>query len=185
MTNDVITKCCECEEVVDTENGDHYWSAVKEEYLCSGCYESDCGHVSTVHIVDSGGVTKKYFIGDHIRMSEYGDDLHGDDPVINREWASSSQWRGYYETTIEGWTDVLNGWTTGGWDDEVAKRKQNFNQWADDLLRGEIIPPVKVAIVCDPTSNVFSTAITVLTPEPDKLREWMTTEYEGLYEALT
>lgn len=184
MTTETETKCCECEETVDLD-GDHGWSAVKEDYLCWGCYESDTNYCSTVNIVSIEGVVKKYYIGDHVRMTEYGDDLYREGVVINREYIHSGGYRGHYETTIEGWTDILNGWTTGGWGDEVAQRKQRFNEWADQILKGELLPPAPVAIAVDPTSNVFSTAITVLTPEPEKVRAWLTEDYEGLYEALS
>jgi hypothetical protein len=183
MSEDTENKCCECNEFVDSE-GDYGWSNVKEDYLCLGCREIDESSVSTVQVVEDG-VTKKYYIGDHVRMTEFGDDLYNTDLTIDRTWVSSSEWRGHYETTIEGWTDVMNGWTTGGWDDPIARRKATFNQWADSVLTGEVIPPVAVAIVADPTSNVFSMGISVLTPEPNALKEWLDTEFDELYEALT
>ena len=183
MSEDTENKCCECEEIVDTE-GDFGWSTVKEDYLCWGCYESDQNHSSTVQLVDDG-VVRKYHIGDHIRMDEYGDDMYRSKITINREYIHSGAWRGHYETTIEGWTDVMNGWTTGGWDDPIARRKATFNQWADSVLKGDVIPPVAIAIVADPTSNVFSMGISVLTPEPKAFKEWLDTEFDELYEALS
>ncbi|CAB4185218.1 hypothetical protein UFOVP1130_16 [uncultured Caudovirales phage] len=183
MSEDTENKCCECDEFVDSE-GDYGWSNVKEDYLCLGCRESDESSVSTVQVVDAG-VTKKYYIGNHVRMTEDGDDLYNTNLTIDRTWVSSSEWRGHYETTIEGWTDVMNGWTTGGWDDPIARRKATFNQWADSVLTGEIEPPVAVAIVADPTSNVFSMGISVLTPEPTTFKEWLDTEFDELYEALS
>lgn len=183
MSEDTENKCCECDEFVDSE-GDYGWSNVKEDYLCLGCRESDESSVSTVQVVDAG-VTKKYYIGDHVRMTEDGDDLYNTNLTIDRTWVSSSEWRGHYETTIEGWTDVMNGWTTGGWDDPIARRKATFNQWADSVLKGDVIPPVAVAIVADPTSNVFSMGISVLTPEPTTFKEWLDTEFDELYEALS
>jgi hypothetical protein len=79
----------------------------------------------------------------------------------------------------------MNGWTTGGWDDPIARRKATFNQWADSVLTGEVVPPVAVAIVADPTSNVFSMGISVLTPEPKAFKEWLDAEFDELYEALS
>jgi len=183
MSEDTENKCCECNEFVDSE-GDYGWSNVKEDYLCLGCREIDESSLSTVQVVEDG-VTKKYYIGDHVRMTEFGDDLYNTDLTIDRTWVSSSEWRGHYETTIEGWTDVMNGWTTGGWDDPIARRKATFNQWADSVLTGEVVPPVAVAIVADPTSNVFSMGISVLTPEPKTFKEWLDTEFDELYEALS
>ena len=183
MSEDTENKCCECEEIVDAE-GDFGWSTVKEDYLCWGCYESDQNHSSTVQIIDDGAVLK-YHIGDHIRMDEFGDDMFRTNITINREYIHSDAWRGHYETTIEGWTDVMNGWTTGSWGDPIADRKATFNQWAESVLVGDVIPPVAVAIVADPTSNVFSMGISVLTPEPTTFKEWLDTEFDELYEALS
>lgn len=187
-TNENIKSCCDCNEEVDTEV-EFYWSNVKDDYLCSGCYESDTQHCSTVQIVEEGTINK-FYIGDHVRMTEYGDDLYNTNLTFDRKWVSSDGWRGHYETTIQGWDEVLTGWTTGGWDDEVARRKVTFNEWAEALLKGALEPPVPVAIVSDPTSNVFSMGISVLTPYPNDLKEWMNSEdfivkYDDLHEALS
>jgi hypothetical protein len=176
-------KCCECGKAVDTEQ-EYYWSHTKEDYLCLGCYESDSNHVTTVQIVEDGEVTQ-YLIGDHIRMTEYGDDLYGTNLTFDRKWVSSDGWRGHYETTIQGWEEVLTGWTTGGWDDPIARKKVTFNEWANAVLTGEIVPPVPVAVVADPTSNVFSMGIGVLTPNPSALKEWLDEDFNDLEEALS
>ena len=183
-TNEIDqNNCCACNEKVDIE-GDYGWSNVKEDYLCLGCRESDESSVSTVHIADAG-IIKKYYIGNNVRMTEYGDDLYGTDLKIDREWVSSSAWRGHFNTTIDGCTEILNGWTTGGWDDPIAQRKLTFNEWAEQVLKGEIVPPVSVAIITDPTSNVFSTGISVLTPNPDTFKELLGTELSDLHNSLT
>jgi hypothetical protein len=118
-------------------------------------------------------------------MDEYGDDMFRTNITVNREYVHSSAWRGYFNTTIEGWTQVMDGWTTGGWGDPIAERKQTFNEWAESLMTGDLVPPVPVAIVADPTSNVFSMGISVLTPEPAKLKEWINGDFETLYGALS
>ena len=53
MSEETVNKCCECEEIVDTES-DFGWSTVKEDYLCWGCYESDQNYASTLHVIDDG-----------------------------------------------------------------------------------------------------------------------------------
>ena len=174
--------CCDCNEPYPVD--DIGWSHAQEAPLCRLCEESDMQYASTIRIVTLSEV-RLYYVGKHIRMTEFGDDLYNTNLTIDRTWVSSSEWRGHYETTIEGWTDVMNGWTTGGWDDPIARRKATFNQWADSVLTGEVIPPVAVAIVADPTSNVFSMGISVLTPEPNAFKEWLDTEFDELYEALT
>lgn len=180
-------ECCECsEETSDEEFG---WSNVREAYLCPSCYEYDLTHASTVQIVEEGTINK-FYIGDHVRMTEYGDDIYDTTLTFDRKWVSSDGWRGHYETTIQGWDEVLTGWTTGGWDDAVARRKVTFNEWAEALLKGALEPPVPVAIVSDPTSNLFSMGISVLTPYPNDLKEWMNSgdfivKYDDLHEALS
>ena len=79
----------------------------------------------------------------------------------------------------------MNGWTTGGWDDSIARRKQVFNQWAESVLSTELESPAPIAIVSDPTSNVFSMGISVLTPEPNRIKEWLGEEFDSLYGALS
>lgn len=186
------TKCCDCGEPVDTEV-DYHWSNVQEDYLCAGCYESDTSSCATVHIVSPNGV-ERFYIGKHVRMTEYGDDIawHGDYKALTftHEWVSTSAWRGYSETKILGWETVTDGWTTGASDDYIARRKQVFNRWAEDVLSEDIIPPTPVAIISEPTSNVFSTAITVQVPAEcyTEFVRWLSeqdTTKEQLEEALT
>ena len=163
------TKCCECNDLVDTEV-EYYWSEVKGDYLCLSCYEGDSSHCSTVQIIGSESIDK-FYIGDHIRMTEYGDPIDwvtDGNLKFDRKWVSSGGYRGHNETTIEGWDTVVEGWTTGGWDDPIARSKQVFNQWAEALLSEDLVPPTLVAIVSDPTSNVFSMGISVLVPSESK-----------------
>lgn len=184
-------KCCACDIEINTNSDDYGWSATQEDYLCIGCRESDEESASTMTVIaDNDGLNadkkvKKYFIGQHIRMSEDGDDMWGMDWGVKREWVSSDAWRGHYNTTVDGWTEVLNGWTTGGWDDPTAQRKIPFNEWAEQMIKGEIIPPVAVAIIADPTSNVFSTGINVLTPDPETFKKWLGAEFGELHKSLS
>lgn len=178
-----MNKCCQCIKDIDTENDDYSWSATKDDYLCNECNDSDEQSLSTVTIVRDGTV-KKCYIGQHVRMTEDGDDMYGLAITVDRKWVSSGAWRGYFNTTIDGWTEVMNGWTTGGWDDDTSNRKQTFNEWANDVCTGEISPPVPIAIVADPTSNVFSMGISLLTPEPELLTSWMNEEFEIIKNSL-
>lgn len=182
-TNDEVATCCECDEKVNIVSGDYGWSHVQSEYLCTSCRESDETSASVVHIMDEG-VTYKFYIGDHIRMDEYGDDMYNTDLTVDRTWKSDGGYRGHYETTIQGWTEVLVGWTTGGWSDEIARRKQTFNDWVESLLSGNLLCPVPVAVISDPTSNVFSMGISVLTPKPNEFNDWLGIEAEKLKVAL-
>ena len=179
--------CIECKESVDPEgNDDSRWSSVKEDYVCYSCYENDTSHASTIHLIQGDEVVKIY-VADLDIFNEYGDPIDSSKLNIKREYVSTSGWRGYHNTTIEGWDDVLTGWTTGSWGDPIADRKANFNEWAEALLSQEIYPPCSVAIVTDPTSNVFSTAITVLVKKTDieSFRSWLSDDYDNLYSSLS
>lgn len=178
-----MEKCWSCDEDVDPQT-DYYYSNVKDSTICGVCFDSDLQTASILNVVNENGL-EKYIIGDLTHMTEYGDDLHGTNLKIDRTWVSSDAWRGHYETTIEGWSEVLTGWTTGGWDDEIGRRKQRFNEWAELLVKQEITPPVPVALVCDPTSNVFSMGISVLSPQPNQLKEWLDEEFDSLYDSLS
>jgi len=151
--------CAECDEPCDDPySSDTRWSNVKQAWICWPCFESASQYASTLWIVDGDG-PRKYYVSDVEIINEYGDDV--DDLGISRTYVPTSGWRGYHVTKIEGWTEIESGWTTGGWGDPIADSKRPFNEWAEDLLSGEIVPPFPVAVAFDPTSNVFSTAVSV------------------------
>lgn len=178
--------CVECEVVqCDTDGGDDSrWSSVKDGLVCWSCYESGQAYPSVINLIDVA-TTSKIYVGDLDIHDDCGDSISG--LTIKREYVSTSGWRGYENTTIEGWENVLDGWTTGGWDDPIAQRKADFNNWAEALIAQEIYPPCPVAIVTDPTSNVFSTAITVLVKADNvqTFREWLVDDYEDLHKSLS
>jgi len=180
-----MNKCCACPVDIDTDNDDWGWSATKEDYICTSCRDIDESSLSTLIVVSPDNKTIKYFIGEHTRMSEDGDDMYDSNLTVDRVWVSSDAYRGHYNTTISGWEEVLVGWTTGAWGDDTANKKQSFNEWAEDVCTGEILPPVPLAIVMDPTSNLFSMGISVLTPHPDKFKQWSESDFQDLSDSLS
>jgi hypothetical protein len=62
---------------------------------------------------------------------------------------------------------IASGWTTG-WVDETTNRKVDFNEFGEQLIKGDIDCPFTIFILVEPTSNVFSTAVDVLVREADK-----------------
>ena len=180
--------CCECNEKYPTD--DIGWSHTQEAPLCRLCEESDMQYASTIRIVTLSEV-RLYYVGKHIRMTEFGDELSWDIAMKNEDishgWVSSDAWRGYTETKIKGWDTVLDGWATGGWGDEVARRKERFNLWCQDLLELKLEVPCPVALIFDLTSNVFSTAVTVAVKTEDVafFKEWLGSDFTALHEALT
>jgi len=179
-----MVKCCACQADIDEEKGDWGWSATKEEYICESCRDIDESSLSTIMLVSPGQKTIKYYVGEHTRMSEDGDDMTLSFLDVDRVWVSSDAHRGHYNTTIAGWEEVLVGWTTGAWGDGTSNRKQSFNDWANDVCTGEIQSLVPLAIVADPTSNLFSMGISVLTPEPEKFKEWFESDFDDLSDSL-
>jgi hypothetical protein len=186
-TDDRNVKCADCEETFDFDTDYMQWANLAEEWLCESCYESESQYVSTVLLYgpnypgDSDGPDRVY-VADKFSMSKYGDEPDID---VRRDYTRTDGWRGYYTTKIDGWVEVgLEGWTTGGWGDPTADRKRTFNDWVESLK--DETPPVDVAVAADPTSNVFSTAITVYVQESDveTFDEWLNGEKEVLHDAL-
>lgn len=189
MTRSMI-KCGGCDDTIDLDKDEAYWANISEEWLCPGCYESESSYASTVLMAGpdyqpgpEGPV--KFYVADSFSMTQWGDEPTLD---FKRTYTATDGWRGYNTTTIDGWTEVgLNGWTTGGWGDPIADRKQTFNEWVESLFEGEeTFPPVNVAVAVDPTSNVFSSSITVYVEDGnvERFEEWVNGDLEELQESL-
>lgn len=190
MTDTTTTyKCPGCEEEIDTENGCYAYSTVEDREYCESCRDSDLTYASVVTVYgpgyepDSDG-HQRYYIG-----SLFHEDRWGEEPdlTFQQKWVSTDAWRGYSVTTIEGWAEVIDGWSTGNWGDGTSDRKQPFRDWVEGLHTGEIVPPCPVAVIADTTSNVFSTAIGIFVPEDDmgRFAEWLNGDAEVLKEALS
>lgn len=185
-----IIQCTNCSDDIDTDNDVFYGSEHNGNVYCQGCHNEDLINASTVlltgpdyeHTTD-GPV--RIFVGDWFIEDGYGDPRT--ELPINRTYVRTDGWRGYHETRIDGWTEVLGGWTTGGWGDPTSDRKQPFNVWAQDLFDGTTVPPVNVAVITDPTSNVFSTGIGVWVADEDVdvFKGWINGELDTLRYALT
>ena len=186
ITNPVT--CADCESVFDLDMDPLHYANVTDEWLCESCYESETMYSSTVLLFgpDYPGTRSdgpdRFYVSEKVSMTQYGDEPDLD---FKRTYTSSSAWRGYHTTTIEGWVEVgLEGWTTGGWGDPIAEGKRTFNEWVESLA--DEAPPVNVAIATDPTSNVFSTAITVYVEESNReaFDEWLNGDKEALHVSL-
>jgi hypothetical protein len=188
--NETIITCENCSTEIDAENDVFYGSEINDKAYCSSCYESDLTGASTAFLTGpdypftSEGATR-ILVGDWFIQNQWGDPWT--ELTFQRTYQRSSAWRGYYETTIDGWTEILGGWTTGGWGDPTADRKAVFNDWAENLFTGEIVPPFNIAVITDPTSNVFSTAIGVFVPveQADTAEAWLNGELDNLRYALS
>jgi len=187
-------KCADeyCEEQFDPEVDDCRYSELLKGWYCWGCYESHQDHSSTVFVVENGE-KRAYIVNDfEIVDREYGESVYPGDVIgkgIKRVYRSTDGWRGHYETTIEDWVEVVSGWTTGNWGDSISNSKQVFNEWAQNLLEDSLEepPPVHVAVIVDPTSNLFSTAVGVFVHR-DNYAEfvvWLNGDRETLEYSLT
>jgi hypothetical protein len=181
-TEEIIT-CVDCEEQIDPD--DYYRYLDDGGALCQGCEQSEFESASTALFIGADGDRSKALVTNRFAVdAEYHEDTSG----LTRIWKSSNAWRGYYETSIEGYVEIpgLTGWTTG-WADETVARKIDFNTWVEKLWEDdESDPPVDVAVVMDPTSNVFSTAIGVHVKAEDveTFLTWLGTEFDILTSAL-
>ena len=55
-------------------------------------------------------------------------------PKITSYWKATNAHRGHTETSVEGYTEILSGWTTG-MPDETVRRKALFNDWVQKTLQ--------------------------------------------------
>ena len=193
---ETIFNCDGCETSIEREADVWHASEISGKEFCDGCWTEDINAGSSAFIVgpDFASLENepvRALIGNHFVINKYGDDWdwdsHSKNVKFRRAYHSTDAWRGYYETKIEGWTEIVDGWTTGGWGDPTAERKLPFNKWAEALYEGKIVSPVNVAVITDPTSNVFSTAVGVHVPDDkaDEFREWLNGELENLRYALS
>jgi len=188
--SETIFECDNCNDKIDTDDDIFYGSEMTGKTFCGGCYESDRQNASQLIITgpnfqSNDNEPVKLYVSEDFVEDQWGEYIS--EPKVSRTYVSTNAWRGYHETTVEGWTEVLSGWTTGGWGDETAERKLVFNQWAESLFNNETVPPVDVAIATDPTSNVFSTAIGVFVPtkKVEEFNLWINGELDNLRYALS
>lgn len=155
------------------EADDYVWCNFEEADLCQGCYESDLESASTLYRVRPGEAEWVRY-GEYTAYNQTGDDpdewftdivKNGGSP---RKYIKTDGWRGYYDSTQNlNLVSIASGWTTG-WADETTSRKVDFNEFAEQLMKGDIECPFTIFILVEPTSNVFSTAVDVLVREADK-----------------
>jgi hypothetical protein len=163
--------CPSCEE----ESDDYVWANLEEADLCAGCHESDLENASTIYRVRSGEAEWVRY-GTHTGYNQDGDEP--DEWFTNivknngspRQWIKTDGWRGHYDSSKNlDLVSIASGWTTG-WVDETTNRKVDFNEFGEQLIKGEIDCPFTIFILVEPTSNVFSTAVDLLVREADKDR---------------
>ena len=197
----VAVKCEACDEwFTDAEwQNSGMYGDLTEASLCESCYESDTTYPSTLHRFVPGEDKSDHeyvLFGDHKAYGASEDcldeafgwftDLLPED-WKGRPYIHTDAWRGYFDTSsvLKGLKEVESGWMTGDYGDVPWKR--DSHSFLQALTDGEITPPCVVYVLFEPTSNVFSTATTILAPEDKaaELAEWLTSGDYDLHGALS
>jgi hypothetical protein len=174
-----IQNCTECGQEINQDN-DWYEYNSKDEIICDGCYEHHWESAVMVYEFDPNEESMRRldyaFTLDKTRDTDNYDTFDGTPMCIK-----GAKWEGNYRGYIavdfeEGYESVANGWTTDRYDD--VKWKWNFNDFMENIINGELIPPVEVWFIFAQTSNIFSTAVDVVvrTHQSDTFLNWLADE---------
>lgn len=161
-----------CTERLDGA-GDWRYSNVKMGELCAECYESDLEYPSQVILFEPGSEEPiKYFVGSYVTMNQWGDDAPSG---MERSYVRTDPWRGYYVTTVPGTVEIQSGADLWGEATDVRSLAERIQE---EHQQGTL--PVPVYVVCDPTSNVFATAMEIRINECDRITfdRWLKNEEE-------
>ena len=181
--------CSSCQTEINTDN-DFYRYNRKDEILCESCEQSAWEYSNTVVTVKDGEVKTYRWCDDFGFVdTEYWESAELDS-VTGFEYVRTDGWRGYWNAQIgEGYKVVANGWSTGKWDDVAYKH--DFNDFVEQIGKGELECPFELIFAYGLTSNVFSVASDVVIKEEDfeAFSEWIAQEagltLEDLRDALS
>lgn len=155
--------CIACDEHnCVLSRSDWQYANLIEGWLCYPCYESDTEHGSVITTIEQDGTEYRTLVGDYIAMdAEFGDFVSADN--IERTYHRTDGWRGHYCTTLKGWYEVSDGVALWGMPTDATRLSERIK---DAQESGTL--PCKVAIVSDPTSNVFSVGVSFFVEEENK-----------------
>ena len=174
--------CNGCEAEIDRDT-DWYDFGIDGETYCDECHRCDLDTASSVIFYQPECEPVKVLVGSiFVVDGEYFEEWDG--TKIGSQWISTDGWRGYNNTSIEGYTEILSGWTTG-WTDEYTSRKKHLNEWIEQVLP---TCPIPVALTYDITSNVFSLGVGISVPEgreEEFTKKWLSKEeFQALHDWL-
>ena len=181
---EVETYTCDgCETKIDREY-DWYDFGIDDKVYCDACHSDDINSASTVMFFEPDEEPVKVLVGSaFIVDAEYYETWNG--TKIGSQWVSTDGWRGYNNTSIEGYVEILTGWTTG-WADEYTSRKNHLNEWIEKVLP---TCPIPVALTIERTSNVFSLGIAISVPEgreEEFTKKWLSKEeFQAVHDWLS
>lgn len=164
LVSDHVTKCKGCEETIDHDgDGGRYSEKAGAEY-CWSCFESDVEHSSTITYLVNGDSPRTVKVATHwVLDGEYYEEIPAkESDKIHREWKASSAWRGHYNTTLDGWTEVREGVYLWGESTSIVELGTKLQ----DLHEAELLP-CEVALIADPTSNLFAAGCSVWVRDED------------------
>jgi len=92
-------------------------------------------------------------------------------PIDEVSRVNTDGWRWYQKVDVRpAWKILESGWATGRWSD--VSWKHAFNDFCDELENGNIYTNFPVVIIACPTSNLFSTSISVVVMKKDEDAFW-------------
>lgn len=175
-----IQKCTECGQEIN-QDYDFYEYNSKDEIICEGCYEHHWESAVMVYEFDPEEESMRrldyaYTLGKTRDTDNY--ETYDTTPtcIKGAKWEGMG-YRGYIAVDFEeGYESVANGWTTDRYDD--VRWKWDFNDFMENIIKGELIPPVEVWFVFAQTSNIFSTAtdVVVRSHQVDSFMNWLADE---------
>jgi hypothetical protein len=165
-------KCQSCEEFyhIDdlyTANG----ISREAQLICETCYCED--DPACTYITPNSEETA--YIGSYSRYTDgvWNDPSYDaiEEHADSIRWKSTDAWRGYYYgDEPNGYSSIIEGWTSGGWGGGTDEVNRFHEMWEKDRER---FAGLRVFVACYRTSNVFSTAVDVYVhyEDEDALRE--------------
>lgn len=167
-----LTRCEDCGEYIDLSANDaEYFIGRNGEKYCAGCYENEWSYpMSAIKFNPDGEIEDLQFTKNFAPV-----DAEDPEPVERIEWVSSGGYRGYYNFILKaGYKELADGWITG-WPDETTQRKAELSDYFEKLRNGELCPPVELWWLFAPTSNIFSTASTIVCRAGDQqaIEDWL------------
>ena len=175
-----IQKCTECGQEINQDH-DFYEYNGNDEIICDECYGQNWESAVMVYEYDPNEESMRRldyaFTLDKTRDTDNYDTFDGTPMCIKGAKWEGRGGRGYIAVDFEdGYESVANGWTTDRYDD--VKWKWDFNDFMENIIKGELLPPVEVWFVFAQTSNIFSTStdVVVRTHQADTFLNWLADE---------
>lgn len=171
-------KCSLCEEVIENEDETFYTKEGNE--ACIACYERASESASKIVKFSPDGTNEQFYYSEDFDFNEDGGG--STTPIKEQKWVQSDGWRGYTDWEYEdGFIELVDGWVTSMADD-TTRRKIDLSKYFDDMFSGEIIPPCDIYWLFGNTSNVFSTASTIVIRDGDQdlINDWLKEVSGGL-----